>query len=147
MTGENIMINDEIKKANVQAMKDKDTIARSIYSVVLNKTMLEGIKKREKGEELTDLDVIQILQKTIKELTEEKENYIKIGNNSEADILAKQIEIVSAYLPQMMSEDEIKNVINSLEDKTIPFVMKHFKANYAGKCDMRLVQEVLKKIE
>ena len=41
------MINDELKKANVQAMKDKDTVARTIYSVVLNKTMLENIKKRE----------------------------------------------------------------------------------------------------
>ena len=30
------MINDELKKANVQAMKDKDTIARSNYSVVLD---------------------------------------------------------------------------------------------------------------
>ena len=140
------MINDELKKANIQAMKDKDTVARSIYSVVLNKTMLEGIKKREKGEELTDADVVQILQKTIKELTEEKENFAKVGNTEQADILAKQIEIVNGYLPQMMSADEIKNVILTLEDKTVPFVMKHFKANYAGKCDMRLVQEVLKNI-
>ena len=41
---------------------------------------------------------------------------------------------------------KIKNVILSLEDKTIPFVMKHFKTNYAGKCDMRTVQEVLKSL-
>ena len=32
---------EQIKKANIQAMKDKDTVARSIYSVVLNKIMLE----------------------------------------------------------------------------------------------------------
>lgn len=140
------MINDELKKANVQAMKDKDMVARSIYSVVLNKTMLEGIKKREKGEELSDADVVQILQKTIKELNEEKENYEKVGNTEEAQTLAKQIEIIKAYLPQMMSQEEIKQIILGLEDKTIPFVMKHFKANYAGKCDMRLVQEVLKNI-
>lgn len=140
------MINDELKKANVQAMKDKDMVARSIYSVVLNKTMLEGIKKREKGEELSDADVVQILQKTIKELNEEKENYEKVGNTEEAQTLEKQIEIIKAYLPQMMSQEEIKQIILGLEDKTIPFVMKHFKANYAGKCDMRLVQEVLKNI-
>ena len=140
------MINDELKKANVQAMKDKDTVARTIYSVVLNKTMLENIKKREKGEELTDVDVVQILQKTLKELTEEKENYDKVGNAEQSAVLTRQIEIIKEYLPQMMSADEIKEIILGLEDKTVPFVMKYFKANYAGKCEMKMVQEVLKNI-
>ena len=42
----------------------------------------------------------------------------------------------------MMSEDEIYEVINGLEDKSIPNVMKHFKANFAGKVDMGLVNRV-----
>ena len=46
----------------------------------------------------------------------------------------------------MMNEEEIKNVILSLEDKSIPAVMKHFKTNYAGKCDMGLVNKVLKSL-
>ena len=44
----------------------------------------------------------------------------------------------------MMSEEEIKEVILSLADRSVPNVMKHFKSNFAGKCDMRKVQEVLK---
>ena len=140
------MLIDEIKKDNVQAMKDKNALARAIYGVVMNKVMLAGIEAKAKGQELADSDVVQILQKTIKELTEEKENYEKVGNTSEAETLTRQIEIIKAYLPQMMSQEEIKSVIMGLEDKTIPNVMKHFKANYAGKCDMRLVQEVLKSI-
>ena len=40
------MLYDEIKKANVQAIKDKDSVARSFYSVILNKIMLENIKKK-----------------------------------------------------------------------------------------------------
>ena len=75
----------KIKKANVEAMKNKDAVARSIYSVVLNKLMLEVIKKREKGQEIDDADVSNILQKTIKELSEEKENYAKVGNNEEVE--------------------------------------------------------------
>ena len=140
------MIYDEIKKANVQAIKDKDTVARSIYSVLLNKFMLENIKKREQGTEITDVDAVQILQKSIKELTEEMENYKKVNNLQEVETISTQIKIVEKYLPKMMSEEEIKQVIISLADKTIPAVMKHFKQNYAGKCDMRLVQEVLKNI-
>ena len=46
----------------------------------------------------------------------------------------------------MMDKEEIKNIINSLPDKTIPTVMKHFKTNYAGKVDMREVQEDLKSL-
>ena len=42
----------------------------------------------------------------------------------------------------MLSRDEIKAEINKLADKSIPVVMKHFKANFNGQVDMRLVQEV-----
>lgn len=136
------MILDEIKKANIQALKDKNAIARTIYGVVSNKAMLETIKKREKGEELTDVDMVSIIQKTIKELTEEAEGYEKVGNTKQRDNILKQREIIEAYLPKMMSEEEIREVISSLEDKSIPSVMKHFKANYAGKCDMKTVSEV-----
>ena len=140
------MIFDEIKKANIKAMKEKDTNAHTIYSVLINKLMLEQIKKKKKGEELNDIDATQILQKSVKELSEELENYKKVNNTSEVENITKQIELVKSYLPQMMSAEEIKAVILSLEDKSMPFVMKHFKANYAGKCDMRLVQEVLKSL-
>lgn len=138
------MIIDEVKKANMQAMKDRDMVARSIYSVLLNKFMLEGIKRRETGKEMVDADYVQILQKTIKELSEEAENYRKVNHQTQVEEIEKQIKLVESYLPKMMTEEEIKNVILSLDDKSIPNVMKHFKANYAGKCDMRMVQEVLK---
>lgn len=138
------MIFDEIKKANVQAMKDKDTVARSIYSVLINKLMLEVIKKREKGEELNDADASNILQKTLKELNEEKENYLRAHNESEAQNTEKQIAIVEKYLPKLLTREEIAKIISSLDDKSIPNVMKHFKANYNGQCDMKTVQEVLR---
>ena len=140
------MLYEQIKKANVEAMKNKDAVARSIYSVVLNKLMLEVIKKREKGQEIDDADVSNILQKTIKELSEEKENYAKVGNNEEVEKITTQIATLEKFLPKMLSKQEIADIINSLDDKSIPSVMKHFKANYNGKCDMRLVQEVLRSL-
>ena len=136
------MIIDEIKKDNVQAMKDKNTLARAIYGVVMNKVLLASIEAKKDGKELSDTDVVQILQKTIKELTEEKENYVKAGNMSESENIEKQKEILTKYLPQMLSEEEIKNISANMEDKSIPSVMKHFKANYAGKVDMSLVNKV-----
>ena len=46
----------------------------------------------------------------------------------------------------MLEEAEIKNIILSLDDKSIPSVMKHFKQNYLGKVDMSLVSKTLKEI-
>ena len=136
------MILDDIKKANVTALKEKDTVARSIYSIVMTKAMQQTIVKREKGEELVDADMVAILQKTIKELGDEAENYKKANNNEKASEIERQAKILEGYLPQMMSEEEIYNVIASLADKSIPSVMKHFKANYAGKVDMGVVNKI-----
>ena len=136
------MIIDEIKKDNVQAMKDKNALARAIYGVVMNKVLLANIEAKKDGKELADSDVVQILQKTIKELTEERENYIKAGNQAEADNIEQQKKIIEKYLPAMLSEAEIKAEIAKLEDKSIPSVMKYFKANFAGKVDMGLVNKI-----
>ena len=136
------MIIDEIKKDNVQAMKDKNAIARTIYGVVVNKHMLQNIEKRKTGAEMTDADMVAILQKTIKELTEEAENYSKVGNTTQVEEINAQKAILEKYLPQMMSEDEIRNIIANMEDKSMPSIMKHFKANFAGKVDMQLVNKI-----
>lgn len=143
---ENYMIIDELKNANVQALKDKDVVARNLYGVLLNKIKLAEINKREKNEQLVDADVISILQKSLKELEDEKLNYQKVGNVQESENIERQMDIVKKFLPQMMSKQEIKDVILKLEDRSIPTVMKYFKQNFAGKCDMRLVSEVLKEI-
>ena len=136
------MIIEEIKKGNVQAMKEHDSVARAIYGVVMNKVLLNGIELKKDGKEQTDNDVIQILQKTLKELTEEKENYLKVHNDLEAENIERQKQIISKYLPQMLSEAEIRAVIATLEDKSIPSVMKHFKEHYAGKVDMGVVNKI-----
>ena len=127
-------------------MKDKDTVARSFYSVLLNKIKLREIDMKAAGNEIGEGDILNILQKTVKELEEEKANYEKAGYAEQVENIKRQMEIAKSFLPQMMSDEEIKIVILSLDDKSIPNVMKHFKINYNGKCDMKKVQEVLKGI-
>lgn len=136
------MLLEEIKKASMQALKDHDKVARAIFDVVINKCQLALVEKRAKGEELTDADVLQIMRKVGKELAEEKENYLKVGNADEVANIEKQQAIVASYLPQMMSEAEISAEIAKLDDKSIGSVMRHFKQNFAGKCDMAVVQRL-----
>lgn len=138
------MLIDEIKKANVEAMKNHDQQTRTALSIVVNKYMLVNIENKAKSVETSDAEVVGILQKTIKELDEEAENYLKVGNTEENKAVLAQKSAVEKFLPKMMSKEEIKAEMLKLEDKSIGSVMKHFKLNFAGKCDMRDVQEVLK---
>ena len=140
------MIIEEIKNANVQAMKDKDQRARAIYSVIMNKHLMSSVEARTTGKELDDADMIRIIQKTIKELEEEADNYKKVGNIEEFENIEYQKHLLEKYLPQMLSENEIKTIIMGLEDKTVPSVMRYFKTNYNGKCDMKSVSDVLKNL-
>ena len=66
------MMLDTLKKASIQALKDRDTVARSVLSLLLNKVKNVEIEKRSKGQELSDADVVSVLQKTKKELEEER---------------------------------------------------------------------------
>lgn len=138
------MLYQQLKDANIAALKNHDATARGILSVILNKVKLAEIEKRTQNAELTDADVVSVLQKTLKELNEEKEAFQKAGRAENVQTLSEQIAFVNGFLPKMMSIDEIKAEIAKLEDKSVPAVMKHFKANFAGKCDMRDVQAALK---
>lgn len=140
------MIIEQLKEANIAALKAHDSDARSVLSVVLNKIKLAEIEKRTEGVEMTDVDVTAVLIKAVKELTEERDAFDKAGRAESVATLNKQIAFVSTFLPKMMDKAEILAEINKLDDKSIPAVMKHFKANFAGKCDMRDVQSVLKEM-
>ena len=137
----------DLKKANMEALKTKNSNARAIYSVLINKCMLLEISKKEKGEVLEDADVVSMIQKTLKELEDEISNFEKVNNTSKVELLKEQMEYIKKFLPAMLNENEIKSIIEGLADKTIPSVMRHFKANYAGKCDMSMVSKLAKQYQ
>ncbi len=138
------MIIEEIKKANTEAMKNRDQNLRSIYSVVINKYMQAQIEARLLKKEVNDDDMIRIIQKTIKELDEEASNYEKVGNVEEANKIKAQRGAIEGYLPKMLSAEEIHQIISTLPDRSIPGVMRHFKQNYGSRVDMKMVSDELK---
>ena len=140
------MLLQELQKANIEAMKAHDQNARAILSVVISRCKLLEVELRSKGKELTDEDVLGIIQKIIKELADEKEGYVKTNNPERAKLIDEQAEIIKVYLPKQLTEEEILAEINKLEDKSIPAIMKHFKTNFAGKVDMSLVSRLARGI-
>ena len=137
---------EQFKKEKINAFKlgDKDAVAA--YNVIITKIMNLTIEARSKGQEVTEAEIDVLLKKAEKELIEEKEGFEKAGRMENVKSLEKQIEVVGKYLPKLMTEEQIREVIMALEDKSIPNVMKHFKMNYQGKADMKTVSEIAKKL-
>ena len=136
------MLIDELNKVNIEALKARDQVARAIYSVLLSKYKALDIELRSQGKEATDQDMVKLISKTIKELEEEKASYEKAGRSEEVQNIEAQKALIEKYLPKLMSEEEIRNIISTLDDKSIPSVMKHFKLNYDGQVDMSLVNKI-----
>ena len=138
------MLLDELKKANMEAMKAKDKDARSVLSVVLTKCQLLIVEANANGKEFGNPQVLEVIQKILKELSDEKEGYQKVNNAERVASIIHQEEVIKAYLPKQLTREEIIEEINKLEDKSMPSVMKHFKANFAGKVDMSLVSQIVR---
>ena len=136
---------DELKKEKIVAMKAKETDAVTAYNALISKLMLMATDPNH-GREITDADVVTAARKTENELLEERANFEKAGRVETVASLDKQIATVKKYIPELMGEDKIKQIIEGLPDRSVPAVMKHFKMNYAGKVDMKLVNETLKKL-
>lgn len=136
------MLINELEKANIEALKNKDKTTRAVLSVVINKYRVNAIELKAQGKEAGDVELIKIINKVLKELDEEKAGYEKLGRQDDVDNINSQKAVIEKYLPKMMSEEEIRKIIASLEDKSMPSVMKHFKMNYDGKVDMSLVSKI-----
>lgn len=137
----------ELKKAKMNALKNKDVNAQNVYGVIISAYQKAESDKRMKNQEMTDADMVSILNKIIKELEDEKNMYESANRLEDAKNSLAQLELVKTYLPQMMSEEEIKDVISNLDDKSIKSIMMTFKSQYASKVDMSLVSKVAREFQ
>ena len=124
----------------IKARKDKNEIDKNILGLLYNALKNKAIELRV--DELTDADSSAIIKKVSKQLDEEIESNVKVNRTEKANELTYQKNLIQNYLPKQLSEDEIKTILNTLEDKAIPSVMKYFKTNYNGLVDMSLVSKL-----
>jgi uncharacterized protein YqeY len=140
------MLIDDLKKANVEALKSHDKDARAILSVVINKAVTASIEARAQAKDFLDADVLKIIAKTIKELDDEEDGYRQVNNTLRVESIQKQKAVIGQYLPKMLTEEEIREKISKLDDKSLPSVMKYFKINFAGQVDMGLVSSIARSL-
>lgn len=134
------MLYQEIYSSLIQARKNHQELEKNILALLYTNLKNKAIDLRV--EELSDSDTINIIKKVSKQLEEEIESNVKVNRMEKVSELNYQKNLIEKYLPKQLSEDEIRNIISSLEDKSIPSVMKYFKTNYNGLVDMSLVSKI-----
>jgi uncharacterized protein YqeY len=130
------------------AMRAKDGARLSTVRLAL-----AAMKQKEVDErvELTDADVLAILEKMIKQRRESIAQFEKAARKDLADKEKAEIEVLSAYLPQKMSDAELAAAIGAAVSETgasgikdMGKVMALLKPRLAGRADMGAVSALVK---
>ena len=137
------MLRDEINTAVKDAMKAKDERKLSTLRMVNSAIKNADIEARGQSKpQLSDDDILGLLQKMIKQRQESVELYDKGGRAELAAQEREEIAVISAYLPKQMSEDEVKAAIAAVIVETGAAGMKDMgkvigalKGKYAGQMD------------
>ena len=130
------------------AMRAKDSARLSAIRLVLS-----GIKQREVDEriQLTDADVLSVIDKMIKQRRESIVQFEKAARNDLADGEKFEIGVLSAYLPQQMGDAELAQAVAAAVAeagasgiKDMGKVMAILKPRLAGRADMGAVSSLVK---
>src|SRR6516225_68141 len=106
------MLRDDINNALKDAMKARDERRVSTLRLVNSTLKNADIEARGQGKpQLGDDEVLSVLQKMIKQRQESITLYEQGGRNELAQQERDEIAIISAYLPQQLSEDEVRAAI------------------------------------
>ena len=115
--------------------------------------LLAAMKQKEVDErvELTDTDVLSIIEKMLKQRRESIAQYEKAARQDLADVEKAEIGVLSAYLPQQLSEVEVADAIaaaikesGAAGPKDMGKVMGLLKSRLAGRTDMGKLSGLVK---
>jgi uncharacterized protein YqeY len=142
-------IKDEIKDAMLKKDVLRLTVLRNISATIMN----EMIAKKITTEEIPDEDAINIIRRLVKQRKDSIEQFTK-GNrmdlvkNEEAEM-----KILEAFLPQLMSREEIEKIVSkkitetgTIDSKKIGQFMGGIMKELKGKADGMMVKEVIENL-
>ena len=142
------MIKEQINKDYMTAFKAKNTVAKNLLSVV--KGEIQTIEKNTGVENMSDEDVLKILQKSAKSLRETISSLEKTqtGIYFSNDLVSAKDElgIIESYLPQQMSKEEVTEKVTEIVNSgvtNIGLIMKEFATLPV---DKKLVSEIAKSL-
>ena len=144
----------EIEQKLNEALKAKDKNIYPTLRLVVSAIKDAEIASRTKDKkEMSDSDLTAILKKMIKPRNESCEVYKKAGRNELLENETKEIEVISAFLPKQLSEEETKKICEEAikssgasSMKDMGKVMGVLKAKHADALDFSKVSSIIKKL-
>lgn len=150
------MLKEQIKADTTNAMKGGDDFVtvtlRMLLASIVSKEKEKKYKEKIEGDAvLTDDEIINVLSSEIKKRKDAIALYKK-GNRLElAEKEQKEINILKKYLPEQLSEEELKKLVSesiskvgASEIKDMGKVMADLNPNLKGRADMGLVSKLVK---
>lgn len=147
------MIREELKKALVDALKTKNEKKTATIRLINAAIKDKDIEARPKGitDGIDDTAILSLLQSMVKQRKESIEMYKQGGREDLVASEQAEIDIISAFLPQQMSEEETKKAIETVIQeigatsiKDMGKVMGALKAKYAGQMDFSIASGLIK---
>lgn len=144
-----------IKESLDQNLKNRDEIATSTIRLILAAIKDHDIQNRAKKDsnDISDEEILNLLQKMIKQRQESVEIYSKAGRTDLKKREEKEIDIINSFLPQQIKLSELENIVTDtvkeLDCKSIKDLGKlisFLKEKFPGQLDMKEVALLAKKI-
>lgn len=139
----------KLQAALVAAMKEKNECAISAIRSI--KTAIQNEKTNGSYHELTDNDVVGLIQKLSKQRQESYDIYTQAGRTELAEKELKEKEVLDSYLPKMLSEAELASVIDEIVTangfstmKDMGNAMKILKEKYPNQYDGKLASTLIR---
>ncbi len=144
-------LKEQIPEDLKNALRNKKTLELSVLRML--QAALKNKEIDNKKEALTDEVVISVVGAEIKKRRDAVREFEKVNRPAAADQEKAEIEILMKYMPQQMSEDEIRDVVKSAVEETraesmkdIGKVMKALMPKLKGKADGSIVNKIVKEM-
>lgn len=139
-----------LTQAQIDARKEQDKERLSVLQMALSAIKNEQIEIQK---DITDEDVIAVLQRQVKQLKDAMKDFESGGRQDLINNTQKEIDIISEYLPEQMSETEIEGVVSSVIEELSPAgpqdfgkVMGAAMGKLKGKADGGMVTQVVRRL-
>ena len=143
-------IKETLQADLTEAIRGRNEIVSGTIRMVLTAITNEEVSGKE-ARTLTDAEIITVLSREAKKRREAAEAFADAGRTDKAALEKSEGEVIAKYLPEQMSEDEIKKLIDAAIAQTgatgpadMGKVMGVIKSQVAGKADGGTVSGLVK---
>ena len=143
-------LKETLKSDLTEAIRSSDKLVSGTIRMVLTAITNEEVSGKE-ARVLSDTEIITVLSREAKKRREAAEEFAKAGREDKAQEEKAEGEVIAKYLPEQMSEDEIKKLIAAAIAQTgasgpgdMGKVMGVIKGQTAGKADGSIVSGLVK---